>query len=139
MKHIPLLIGGVMAAMALALTQLGYDQTFVIAFGAMAFMALAIAVTFLWLWRIRATPLALGMAFSWAGAGGVLGWWWMYRLLDRPPFMADNPVLLVLLSLYIVGAMLHFAVIQTSFHIRPGLWIAGVLGAFAVSGAFSLL
>ena len=68
----------------------GHEAVYRLAYGALTLMAAMISLTFLWLWARRATPLALGMSFSWAGAASVLGWWWVYRLLDQPRAMLEN-------------------------------------------------
>ncbi|NRA99661.1 MAG: hypothetical protein HRU32_07565 [Rhodobacteraceae bacterium] len=93
---------------------LGYQTVYQIGYGALMLMGLMISGTFLWLWAERATPLALGMSFSWAGAAGVMGWWWTFNVLGEPSVMIDSELLFLLLSLYIVGAILHFAVIARS-------------------------
>ena len=77
-------------------------------------MALSMSGTFFWLWRAQATPLALGMGFSWAGTAGVLGWWWLFRLLDRPEAMREHAGLFVFVAAYFVGALLHFRVVGAS-------------------------
>ena len=69
----------------------GYDLAYQMAYGAISAMAVLISATFFWLWWQRATPLALGMGFSWAGAGMVMGYWWVHNLLDRPDWMDENP------------------------------------------------
>ncbi len=91
-------------------------------------------MTFFWLWRKRATPLALGMGFSWAGTGGVLGWWWLYRFLGTPEAMVDNEFLFLFVASYIVGGILHFQVIVRSLGWRSlvallptGLFLGGTL------------
>ncbi|MBD3678377.1 MAG: hypothetical protein HUJ27_08240 [Rhodobacteraceae bacterium] len=93
----------------------GYQMAYQVGYGAITLMAVMISLTFLWLWQVRATPLALGMSFSWAGSACVMGWWWMFNLLDQPVWAADHWLLLQFLSLYVVGAALHFSVIQASF------------------------
>ena len=47
-----------------------------------------------------------------------MGWWWSYNLFGHPDRMADNPALFILLSIYFVGAILHFKVIATSFGVN---------------------
>jgi hypothetical protein len=103
---------------------LGYEAMYQVAYGAITLMALMISGTFLWLFVQRATPLALGMAYGWAGAGLVLGWWYLYHLTGRPGWAVDSPVLFVILPFYFVGAVLHFAVIHRSFgrHGMSFLW-----------------
>ena len=97
----------------------GYQTVYEIGYGALMFMGAMISGTFFWLWAARATPLALGMSFSWAGAAGVMGWWWLFNLLGRPEPMVESEVLFVLLALYFVGAILHFAVIARSLSLPP--------------------
>ena len=43
-----------------------------------------------------------------------MGWWWTFNVLGEPSIMIDSELLFLLLSLYIVGAILHFAVIARS-------------------------
>ncbi len=119
--------------------RLGYAATYELGYGAFTLMAAMISLTFLWLWAARATPLALGMAFSWAGAASVMGWWWVYNLLNRPDMMTENEVLLVFLSLYFVGAILHFAVIQRSFGRQSAFFIAPVFLSVAISALARLI
>lgn len=71
----------------------GYETAYRIGYGAFSLLAAMISATFFWLWRRRATPLALGMGLGWAGAASVMGWWWLYHLLDRPGGMAAHPFL----------------------------------------------
>ena len=115
---------------------LGYDRTYAVGYGAFALMAAMVSVTFLWLWVRRATPLAIGMFFGWGGAASVMAWWWMYALLGHPVAMVDSPLLFLLLSVYFVGAILHFKVIATSFGIRGRTYLvpvgASLLGSVAV-------
>jgi hypothetical protein len=99
---------------------LGYEAAYEIGYGALTLMAAMIAATFLWLWHVRATPLALGMAFSWAGAASVMGWWWVYTLSGGPDWMLEGEMLFVFLSLYFVGAILHFAVVGRSLGLPAG-------------------
>ena len=112
---------------------LGYDTAYQVGYGAIAIMGVCISLTFLWLWWVRATPLALGMAFSWAGAASVMGWWWVFNLLDHPVAMQQNPGLFVFLSLYIVGATMHFRVIEDALSWpRRAYWLP-VAGAWLLS------
>jgi uncharacterized membrane protein len=103
--------GSAFVAISLAF---GYERAIAIAYGLVAAMALSISGTFFWLWRARATPLALGMGFSWTGTAGVLGWWWTYRLLNRPEAMVENIALFLFVAAYFVGAVLHFQVVGRS-------------------------
>lgn len=125
-------------ALELAFVGLGYDTVADITYGTIAVMALLIAGTFLWLWFERTTPLAIGMAISWLGIAWVAGWWWAYSLMGAPGWAVAHPGLFVILAFPIVGAILHFAVIQRSFgfHGLHFLWPA--IGALAVSIAVYL-
>ncbi len=118
---------------------LGYQLVYQVAYGAITLMALMIAATFLWLFMVRATPLALGMAYSWAGAGFVLGWWWYFKLLGHPEVLRESPVLFNFLPFYFVGAVLHFAVIHRSFGLHGAAFLLPVIGAVALSAGIYLL
>ena len=102
----------------------GYGAAYDLAYGAVVAMAASISATFFWLWRARATPLALGMGFSWAGATGVMGWWWVYSLLGKPGLMVESRLLFLFVSCYAVGAVLHFKVIFRSLGWRSVAVIA---------------
>ncbi len=117
----------------------GYGAAYRIAYGAFTLMAAMISLIFLWLWARRATPLAIGMSFGWAGAASVMGWWWTFNVLQGPEWMVDNPLLLVFLSVYFVGATLHFQVISRSFGTDERGWIWPVATSLAVSLAVHLL
>jgi len=112
---------------------LGYSSAYKLGYGAISIMGMIIAATFLWLWWVRATPLALGMAFSWAGSGTVMGWWWSYNILGSPEAMHDNKALFVFLSLYIVGAVMHFKVIQQALSLPRNIFWVPVGGAMLLS------
>lgn len=99
------------AALSLLSARSGYAAAYLVGYGVLTLMALWVAMTFLWLWLERATPLALGMAFSWAGAALIMGWWYLYALLDRPEWMTQNSLLFVPLAIYITGAVIHSRVI----------------------------
>ncbi|MEL7460960.1 MAG: hypothetical protein AAGJ39_08370 [Pseudomonadota bacterium] len=73
------------------------------------------------------------MSFSWAGASTVMGWWWLYRVFERPDAMEDNAALLGFVSLYCVGAILHFGVIQSSLSLPRVAYIIPVIGSLLVS------
>lgn len=118
---------------------LGYDTVYRIAYGAIALMALMISGTFLWLYVLRATPLALGMAYSWAGAGFVLGWWWVYHLSGQSDALRESPALFNLLPFYFVGAVLHFAVIHRSFGRHGATFLWPIAGAVGLSAGLYLL
>lgn len=112
----------------------GYEAAYEISYGAFTLMAAMVSLTFLWLWFQRSTPLAVGMAFGWAGAASVMGWWWIFNLLERPVPMVENAMLFVCLSVYFVGAVMHFAVIGRSLGVARGLWAVPVALAIALSG-----
>jgi len=116
----------------------GHDAVVEIAYGAIAIMSLMISATFLWLWGERATPLALGMSFSWLGAGLFAGGFWLVDLVGlSAPVWSEDTALLVL-AVYIVGALLHFAVIHRSFgrHGMAFLWpVVAALGLSAAGAA----
>lgn len=111
----------------------GFERAIAIAYGLVAAMALSISGTFFWLWRARATPLALGMGFSWTGTAGVLGWWWTYRLLDRPEAMAESIALFAFVAAYFVGAVLHFQVVGRSLGRRALLLLLPVIVTLTVA------
>ncbi len=116
----------------------GHDAVVEIAYGAIAIMSVMISATFLWLWVERATPLALGMSFSWLGAGLFAGGFWLVDLLDLPKRAWGEDTALVVLAVYLVGALLHFAVIHRSFgrHGMAFLWpVVAALGASAAGAA----
>ncbi len=117
----------------------GYQAVIEVAYGAITLMAGMIAATFLWLFIVRATPLALGMAYSWAGAGCVMGWWWVYNLAGQPVWLTDSPLLFAFLPFYFVGAVLHFAVIHRSFGLHGLAFLVPVLAALGLSAAVYLL
>lgn len=111
----------------------GYQVVYEVGYGALMLMGVTISGTFLWLWYERATPLALGMSFSWAGAAGVMGWWWTYNILGKPQSMFESEALFVLLSVYFVGAILHFAVVARSIALPGYAQAIPVVGAALVS------
>ena len=118
---------------------LGWPMAYAVAYGAVVLMAAMIAATFLWLWVKRATPLALGMAFSWAGTASVLGWWWVWRTAGQPEAMDQNAALFGFVALYLVGATLHFHVIERSMDLRPGTFAVPVVGAVLLSTLVALV
>lgn len=124
-----------MSAMGMLLLYavVGYEAAYEISYGAFTLMAAMVSLTFLWLWVQRSTPLAVGMAFGWAGAASVMGWWWIFNLLEQPVAMVENALLFMCLSVYFVGAVLHFAVIGRSLGMVRGLWMIPVALAIAVS------
>ena len=139
MKDAIRILGLATTGMLLIYALLGYQAAYEIGYGAFTVMAAMVSLTFLWLWMQRATPLAMGMAFGWAGAASVMGWWWVYNLLDGPVQMQGNAALFVCLSVYFVGAVLHFAVIGRSLGVDRMLWGLPVVMAVAVSGVIHAL
>ncbi|MBV7379291.1 hypothetical protein [Maritimibacter dapengensis] len=135
MKQAIWLVAMTVAALELAFLRLGFDVVADVAYGTIAIMALLIACTFLWLWFERTTPLAIGMVVSWLGISWMAGWWWAYNLMGTPTWAQDHPALFAVLALPIVGAVLHFAVIQRSFGFHGLHFLWPVLGAIAVSCA----
>lgn len=119
-------------------TVMGFQMAYSIAYGMISVMAMMISFTFFWLWRRRETPLALGMAFSWAGASSVLGWWWLYDVLERPAMMRSNAILFVFLALYFTGAVLHFVVMQRSMGVPVGRFAWPVLMVMCLATALTL-
>ncbi|WP_424943998.1 hypothetical protein [Aliiroseovarius crassostreae] len=117
----------------------GYEAMYQIGYGAITLMGLMISLTFLWLYVVRATPLALGMAYSWSGASLVLGWWWIYSVLGEPAWASESPVHFVFLALYLVGALLHFSVINRSFGLHGAMFLWPVLGALCLSGLIYIM
>lgn len=114
----------VVFAFGAALQWAGYDSAYQVGYGAISMMGVVISATFFWLWWVRATPLALGMAFSWAGAGSVMGWWWIFNMLEQPQSLVQHNALFLFLSLYIVGAISHFRVIQQALELpRHAFWL----------------
>lgn len=139
MKQALALLAVVVAVMDLSYRIAGYQAVFVVAYGAIALMALMIAATFLWLWFERATPLALGMAYSWSGIGLVTGWWWLFNLMGQPVWATDHPGLFAVLALYVVGAVLHFSVIHRSFGFHGASFLWPVAVALGLSTLIYLL
>ncbi|MEM9425590.1 MAG: hypothetical protein AAGA06_02710 [Pseudomonadota bacterium] len=128
-----LLWGALVAAFEIGNLLFGYQVIYKIGYGAFSLLALVIAGTFLWLWVQRSTPLALGMAFGWAGAAGVMAWWWFFNVLSQPEWMQDNPFLFVFLSFSLVGAILHLDVIGRSFALSRLATFAPILAVTAIS------
>lgn len=127
------------AALEAAYLLLGYDRLAGVVYGAMSVMALLIAGTFLWLWFERTTPLAIGMALSWLGVAAMSGWWWAAALSQVPQLFAVHPGIFAALALPLVGAVLHFAVIQRSFGLHGLHFLWPVAGALVLSGLASVL
>lgn len=139
MKQAMALLATVIGALALGGSAFGDGVVLLVIAGAMALMALMIAATFLWLWFERTTPLALGMVFSWAGAAAYIGWWWVTALTETAGLAWQHGVGLLVQGLFLVGAVLHFAVIHRSFGLQgvAFLWPVGL--AFAISSLAILL
>ena len=138
MKQAVVLFALVVLALQAGKLVAGHDAVVEIVYGGIAIMSLMISATFLWLWGERATPLALGMSFSWLGAGLFAGGFWLVELLGLPEWAWRDDADLVVLAVYIVGALLHFAVIQRSFgrHGMAFLWpVVGALGVAAAGAA----
>ncbi|MEG3660417.1 hypothetical protein [Celeribacter halophilus] len=133
MKQVMTLYGLILGAGCLAAGTLGLEQALLLAYGAIALMALTISATFLWLWQLRATPLALGMSLSWAGSGLTIGCWWAMQIAQNPLWGLETAVLFVFLSLLICGAVIHFSVIQGSFGLSGLSFLWPVFGAVLVS------
>ena len=133
MKQAFMLLMALVALFQAGYELFGYAAVYEVAYGAITLMALMIAATFLWLFVVRATPLALGMAYSWAGAGAVMGWWWVVQLSGRPDWLSMSPVLFAFLPFYFVGAVLHFAVIYRSFGLHGLAFLVPVALAVGVS------
>ena len=139
MKQAFMLLMFLMALFQVGHLMLGYQAVYQVAYGAITLMAMMIAATFLWLFIVRATPLALGMAYSWAGAGFVMGWWWFYNLSGQPDWLSESPILFNFLPFYFVGAVLHFSVIHRSFGLHGAAFLLPIGGAVAVSAGIYIL
>ncbi len=86
----------------------GYAPMYQFTYGFVTIMAAYIAVTFVYLYIRSGRAIGLAMVVSWTGTMGVQGWWWIYSVLGRSQWMADNQSLLMIpLSFYIVGTVLH--------------------------------
>lgn len=133
------ILAGVSLAFLVLNEAFGYRTSYQIGYGAFTLMAAMISLTFLWLWARRATPLAMGMSFGWAGAASVMGWWWSYNVLHQPEWMNGNPSLFVFLSVYFVGAVLHFQVIARSFGARGRAFLIPIGACLATSVVVHLL
>ncbi len=118
---------------ALARTGLDYRTLYQISYGAFSIMAAMISLTFLWLWANKQTPLALGMSYSWAGAASVMGWWWIFTVLGQPTQMDQSQLLFVFLSLYFVGAIMHFTVILDREHAPRAVMLIPVAASLVIS------
>lgn len=139
MKQAVILILLTILALEAGFRLFGYATVANIAYGAIALMAVMIAATFLWLWFERTTPLAIGMVVSWFGMACLAAWWWVYNLLGSPDWGHQNPGVFGILALPIVGAVLHFAVIQRSFGYHGMHFLWPIAGAAALSVAVCLV
>lgn len=139
MRRPILLLAVTMCGFAFAYALFGYRAVYSVGYGAFALLAAVIAATFFWLWHQRSTPLALGMGFGWLGASSITGWWWFNNLSGDPVWMDENPVLFVFLSVYLVGAMMHLALIGRSFSMPTYTEYFPVVAAIAVSFAVTLI
>lgn len=133
MRQAATLYGVILALALTGMGTIGYGAMILVGYGAVAMMALLISLTFLWLWQLRATPLALGMSLSWAGSGLTIGWWWLMQITDNPAWGTNAAVVFLFLSLLMSGAVLHFAVIQSSFGLHGLSFLVPVLGALILS------
>lgn len=138
MRQAFVLLGVVAGVFAVIDAVFGHHIAIVVAFGSISVMALMIAVTFFWLWRRRETPLALGMSFSWAGAASVLGWWWLFHVLDQPDSMRNGSIIFLFLALYFVGAIQHFRVMQRSMNLGAHALLFPVALAISISISASI-
>ena len=116
MKIAGILTGLVYLGLVIVDSAFGHHILFRIASGGIVIMSAIIAVTFFWLWQARATPLALGMGFSWSGGALVLAWWWVLAANGASSAMTGHPALIGFIAIFTTGAVLHFAVIGSSFH-----------------------
>ena len=139
MKQAVVLLALVVLGLELGKVGLGLDAVVGLTYGAIALMSLMISATFLWLWTERATPLALGMSFSWLGAGLVAGGaWGLERSGPRIAGVGEDAALVVL-AVYIVGALLHFSVIYRSFGRHGSGFLWPVIASLALSGLAAVL
>lgn len=124
MIHAILLFLGAYAGLATLDRTIGFSVAYDIGYAAISLMAVVISVTFAWLYRVRATPMALGMSVSWAGCFGLVGYWWVFSQIGRPPITyAEHDILFAFVALYAVGAVLHLNVIsQAYFRTRVVFW-----------------
>lgn len=133
MKLPLILLAATCLAHLVAYVLFGYGAVYRVGYGALTLMAALISVTLLWLWLKRATPLALGMSFGWAGAAGVLGWWLTFDMFGRPDWMRGSPGLFIFISMYVVGAILHFDVIGRSLGVGRQLVVLPLGAAVLLS------
>lgn len=114
MKQALLLALVLWAAFCLIVEVVDFRLAAAIGFSATTLIAAVNCVTFLWLWYVRATPLALGMALSWAGQSAISVWWFATGMPGEAMSMDHGPLIFLFLSVYMVGGLLHIAVIQNS-------------------------
>lgn len=139
MKQAVLLLALALVALEAGQRMAGHGAVVEIVYGAVTLMSLMISATFLWLWGERATPLALGMSFSWLGAGLFAGGFWLVELFDLGFTGWSGDATLLALGVYIVGAVLHFAVIHRSFGRHGPGFLWPVLAALGLSVAGAVL
>ena len=121
------------AAFYFTVDVLDFRLALAIGFSATALIAAVNCVTFLWLWYVRATPLALGMALSWAGQTAISVWWFATGMPGKGSWFDQDPLIFLCLSIYMVGGLLHIAVIQNSAGSRRTAAIWPVMAVAAVA------
>ncbi|MBM9594415.1 hypothetical protein [Roseitranquillus sediminis] len=126
-----ILLGGLILAESLV----GTDFAIAIGFGAITTIAATNAATFLWLWWARTTPLALGMAYSWLGQAAISIWWFVSGIPHTAPWVTpfDSKILFAVLSIYIVGGIIHISVVQSSVDAVRRVVLLPAIAAFAVA------
>ena len=128
------------AAFYFTVEVLNFRLAMAIGFSAMALIAAVNCVTFLWLWYVRATPLALGMALSWAGQTAMSIWWFATGMPGQGSWLHQDPLIFLFLSIYMVGGLLHIAVIQNSAGstrtaaIWPAMAVVAVIAGVVIGG-----
>ena len=139
MKQALMLLALAVGLLELGQILFGVETIRLVVYGAIAMMALMIAGTFLWLWVERATPLALGMVLSWTGGGVFAGWWWISELSGGAGWTEVPHGTVAVQALYLVGASLHFAVIQRSFGHHGVRFLVPIVGALCLAAAMTVL
>ena len=129
-----LLFATVWAGLATLGAVFGFDAAYDAGYAAISLLGVIVAATFACLWRIRATPMALGMAFSWAGCAGLVGYWWIFHQVGRPPAEGiEHQILWACLSLYLAGAAAHLRVIADAHGGGRPLFVATLGGVIAAA------
>lgn len=119
---------------------LNFRLAVAIGFSATVLIGAVNCVTFLWLWYVRATPLALGMALSWAGQTTISIWWFVVGMPGGVSSLGHDPLIFLFLSIYLVGGLLHIAVIQNSSGsnrtaaIWPAMAVVAVVAGVLIGG-----